>query len=156
MNVRYVLEGSVRKSGNNIRITAQLIDALTDTHIWADKYSGTLDDVFDIQEKVSQSIAEALKIKLVPEEKQKILARPIDNFQVYDIHIKAQSAILTATDDGLKRALQYINKGLEIIGENEILYADKGHVYMHYIETGIDKGENNFKKAEECVERIFL
>ena len=155
VNVRYVLEGSVRKAGNNLRITAQLIDALTDTHLWAEKYSGTLDDVFDIQEKVSQSIVEALKIKLLPEEIQKILARPIDNFQVYDIHIKAQSAILTATDDGLKRALQYINKGLEIIGENEILYADKGHVYMYYIETGIDKGESNFKKAEECVERIF-
>jgi TolB-like protein/Flp pilus assembly protein TadD len=155
VNVRYVLEGSVRKAGNNLRITAQLIDSSTDTHLWAEKYGGTLDDVFDIQEKVSQSIVEALKIKLLPEEKQKILARPIDNFQVYDIHIKAQSAILTATDDGLKRALQYINKGLEIIGENEILYADLGHVYMYYIETGIDKGESNFKKAEECVEKIF-
>jgi TolB-like protein len=53
VNVRYVLEGSVRKSGNNLRIIAQLIDAKTDTHLWAQKYNGTLDDVFDIQEKVS-------------------------------------------------------------------------------------------------------
>jgi len=155
VNVRYVLEGSVRKSGNNIRITAQLIDALTDAHTWADKYSGTLDDVFDIQEKVSQSIAEALKIKLVPEEKQKILARPIDNFQVYDLHIKAQNALLASTDEGFKRALQYINQGLEIIGENEILYADMGQVYMLYIEKGVDRGENNFKKAQECAEKVF-
>jgi TolB-like protein/lipoprotein NlpI len=155
VNVRYVLEGSVRKSGNNLRIIAQLIDALTDAHIWAEKYSGTLDDVFDIQEKVSQSIVEALKIKLVPEEKQKILARPIDNFQVYDLHIKAQNALLASTEEGFKRALQYINKGLEIIGENEILYADMGQVYMHYIEMGIDRGENNFKKAEECAEKVF-
>ena len=155
VNVRYVLEGSVRKSGNNIRITAQLIDALTDAHTWADKYSGTLDDVFDIQEKVSQSIAEALKIKLVPEEKQKILARPIDNFQVYDLHIKAQNALLASTDKGFKRALQYINQGLEIIGENEILYADMGQVYMLYIERGVDRGENNFKKAQECAEKVF-
>jgi len=155
VNVRYVLEGSVRKSGNNIRITAQLIDALTDAHTWADKYSGTLDDVFDIQEKVSQSIAEALKIKLVPEEKQKILARPIDNFQVYDLHIKAQNALLASTDEGFKRALQYINQGLEIIGENEILYADMGQVYMLYIERGVDRGEINFKKAQECAEKVF-
>ena len=64
VNVRYVLEGSVRKAGNNLRITAQLIDAMTDSHIWAEKYSGTLDDIFDIQEKVSQSIADSLKIRL--------------------------------------------------------------------------------------------
>ena len=155
VKVRYVLEGSVRKVGNNLRITAQLIDSITDAHLWAEKYSGTLDDVFDIQEKVSQSIAEALKIKLVPEEKQKILARPIDNFQVYDLHIKAQNALLASTEEGFRRALQYINQGLEIIGENEILYADMGQIYMHYIEIGVDRGENNFKKAEECAEKVF-
>jgi TolB-like protein len=155
VNVRYILEGSVRKSGNNLRITAQLINALTDAHIWADKYSGTLDDVFDIQDKVSQSIVDALKIKLVPEEKQKIFARPIDNFQVYDLHIKAQYAMLPSTEEGFKRALQYINQGLEIIGENEILYADLGQIYMYYIEFQIDKGENIFKKVEECVEKLF-
>ncbi|MCK5704034.1 MAG: hypothetical protein KAI29_22925 [Cyclobacteriaceae bacterium] len=72
VNVRYVLEGSVRKAGNNLRITVQLINALTDNHIWAEKYSGTLDDIFDIQEKVSRSIAESLKLKLSNEENERI------------------------------------------------------------------------------------
>ena len=155
VNVHYALEGSVRKAGNTLRITAQLIDGINDTHLWAEKYSGTLDDIFDIQEKVSQAIVEALKIKLVPEEKQKIVARPIDNFQVYDLHIKAQNAIFESTEKGFDRALQYIEKGLENIGENEILYTDMGQVYMQYIEMGIHKGESTFKKAEECVEKIF-
>jgi len=75
VNVRYVLEGSVRKSGNNLRIVAQLIDALSDTHLWAEKYSGTLDDVFDIQEKVSRSITDSLKLKLTSKEKAHIQAR---------------------------------------------------------------------------------
>ena len=66
VNVRYVLEGSVRKAGNNLRITAQLIDASTDAHLWSEKYTGTVDDVFDIQEKVSRSIVDALKVKLQP------------------------------------------------------------------------------------------
>jgi TolB-like protein len=68
VNVRYVLEGSVRKAGNNLRITAQLIDAVNDAHLWAEKYSGTLDDVFEIQEKVSRSIVKALKLMLTSEE----------------------------------------------------------------------------------------
>jgi adenylate cyclase len=71
VNVRYVLEGSVRKAGNNLRITAQLIDGINDSHIWAEKYSGTLDDVFDIQEKVSLSIVNALKLKLISGEVDK-------------------------------------------------------------------------------------
>ncbi|OVE79256.1 hypothetical protein BVY01_02995, partial [bacterium I07] len=75
VNVQYVLEGSVRKAGNNLRITAQLIDAVNDTHLWAEKYNGTLDDVFDIQEKVSRSIVDALKIKLNEGEKQIIAER---------------------------------------------------------------------------------
>jgi TolB-like protein len=62
VDVRYVLEGSIRKSGNKIRITAQLIDAERDSHIWANKYDGTLDDIFDIQEKVSKSIADSIKV----------------------------------------------------------------------------------------------
>ena len=61
LNVRHVLEGSVRRAGNSLRITAQLIDAATDAHLWAEKYTGTLDDVFDLQEKLSRRIVEALK-----------------------------------------------------------------------------------------------
>ena len=60
VGVRYALEGSVRKVGNNIRVVAQLIDGTIDSHIWADKYNGTLEDIFHIQEKVSRSIADAL------------------------------------------------------------------------------------------------
>ncbi len=58
LKVRFVLEGSVRRAGNQLRITAQLIEAETDAHLWAEKYSGTLDDVFEIQEKVSRAIVD--------------------------------------------------------------------------------------------------
>ena len=77
VNVQYVLEGSVRKAGNNLRITAQLIDAANDFHLWANKFNGTLDDVFDIQEKVSRSIVDALKLKLTPKEVERMAERPI-------------------------------------------------------------------------------
>jgi non-specific serine/threonine protein kinase len=155
VNVKYILEGSVRKAGNNLRIVAQLIDASSDSHLWAEKYSGTLDDIFNIQEKVSSSIADALKIKLTSVEKQKILGKQIDNIDVYDIYIKAQQASKSFTEVGLKQALKYINQGLEIIGDNDKLYALMGATYLSFIEMGIDRDKSIFKKVEECTEKVF-
>ncbi len=91
VNVRYVLEGSVRKSGNNLRIAAQLIDAETDVHLWAEKYSGTLDDVFDIQDKVSHAIVAGLKMRLAPDEERKIVGRPLANAPAYDCYLRGKA-----------------------------------------------------------------
>jgi TolB-like protein len=155
VNVRYVLEGSVRKSGNNLRIIAQLIDAFTDTHLWAEKNNGALDDVFDIQEKVSRSIVDALKLKLTIKERKAIIARPIDNPAAYELHIRAHHEMWRGTEEGLDRALNLVNKGLEIIGDNEILYADASQIYILYLDGGLKKGENLLSKAEDCIQKVF-
>ncbi len=123
VNVRYVMEGSVRKAGNNLRITAQLIDAATDTHLWAEKYKGKLDDVFDIQEKVSRSIVDALKLKLTNKEDAQIAERPIDNVQAYECYLQAKHEYCRFTAEGAKRALQHLQGALEIVGDNVFTYA---------------------------------
>jgi len=148
LNVQYVLEGSVRKAGNNLRITAQLIDAINDTHLWANKYSGTLDDVFDIQEKVSRSIVDALTVKLGTEEDKNLSKRPIKNMQAYECYIKARQDINTFTKDGLDRAFHYLQDGLEIIGENALLYTGLGYAYAQYVNMGVGH-EEYVNKAEE-------
>ncbi|HRZ10016.1 MAG TPA: serine/threonine-protein kinase, partial [Gemmatimonadales bacterium] len=79
LGVGHVLEGSVRKAGNALRITAQLIDAQTDAQLWSEKYSGTLEDVFDLQERVSRAIVAALHVTLSPEESHRLSDRPIQN-----------------------------------------------------------------------------
>ena len=155
VNVRYVLEGSVRKAGNNLRITAQLIDAANDAHLWAEKYSGTLDDVFDIQEKVSRSIVDALKLKLSPEEDAEIAERPIMDTQAYDIFLRARHESLIFTEEGLERALQLISNGLKIIGDNELLYEAMGYTYFQYFNTGLKKEVSFLQKVEECVKKII-
>ena len=155
VNVRYVLEGSVRKAGNNLRITAQLIDAATDTHLWAEKYAGLLDDVFDIQEKVSRSIAEQLRLKLSSEESNKISQKPIANAQAYEYYLKAKKEIDSWTIPGMERALEYLQKGLEITGENELIYFGMGYVYFMHINLGIKNKEECIIKAEQYVKRIF-
>ena len=77
LNVRYVLEGSVRRAGQALRVTAQLVDASTDRQLWAEKFNGSLEDVFAIQEKLSRAIVDALKVKLSPREESQLAARPI-------------------------------------------------------------------------------
>jgi len=155
LSVKYVLEGGVRKQGNDLRITAQLIDADKDVHLWAEKYSGTMDDVFDIQEKVSRSIAAALKVKLSPEENEKIADRPIENVKAYECYLQARQEIWSFTEEGIERALQLIQNGLEIVGDNALLYAARGTAYWLYVNAGIKPGEEFIQKTEECVNKIF-
>lgn len=154
LNVQNVLEGSVRKAGNNVRITAQLIETKNDTHLWAEKYSGTMDDIFDIQEKVSRSIVDALALKLSPDEEQKLAKRPIKNIQAYECYMRARQESWLFTPDALGRAIGYLQNGLDIIGENSMLYGGMGYVYSQYVNMGIEI-EANILKAEECAEKAL-
>jgi TolB-like protein len=92
LNVTHLLEGSVRKSGNRIRVTAQLIDGSTNSHIWADRYDRSLNDIFALQDELSQAIVGALKIKLLPEERKAIQTRGTDNVEAHDFYLRASSA----------------------------------------------------------------
>ena len=154
VNVRYALEGSVRKDGNNIRVVAQLIDGTNDAHIWAEKYNGTLDDIFNIQEEVSRSIADALKIKLNSLEKQKIDQRPIDNAFAYDCYKRAYPEINSMTEERINYGLNLLQKGLEAKGENAVIYAGIALAYLQLINIGIN-AEENFIKFEEFTQKAL-
>jgi len=158
VNVRYILEGSVRKAGNQLRITAQLIDGLHDTHLWAEKYSGTVDDVFDIQEKVSRSIVDALEVKLSPKESETISTKPVENFKAYECYLKARQEYWRFTEDSLERALQLLQQGFELAGDNELLYAAKGTIYWQYVNSMLKPGKNYgsyLKDANTCADKVF-
>jgi len=152
VKVHYVLEGSVRKAGNNFRITAQLIDALTDTHLWAEKYSGTLDDIFDIQENVSRSIVDSLKIKLSSDEEKKIQKRKIDNAKAYEQYLMATHEIWKITKESLNHAIQLLTSKLENIGKNEYLLIALGTAYFQYVNAGIDPEEKHLEKANKLID----
>jgi serine/threonine protein kinase len=155
VHVRYILEGSVRKAGNNLRITAQLIDAANDAHLWAEKYGGTLDDIFDIQEKVSHAIVDALKLKLTPAESDLLTERPIPSALAYEFYLKARQEILKWTEAGLENALRYLQNGLEIVGENALLYAGMAYVYFQYFNLGLKEEGYGRKQAEDYVQKAF-
>ena len=95
LGVSHVLEGSVRKAGGRVRITAQLIDGATGGHIWAERYDRDLTDIFALQDEISEAIVAALKLKLLPEEKKAIEQRGTDNVDAYNLYLMARSYYVT-------------------------------------------------------------
>jgi adenylate cyclase len=91
LGVSHVLEGSVRKAGNRVRITAQLIEAASDNHVWAERWDRDLDDIFALQDEISQAIVAALKLRLLPEEKKAITSRGTDNAEAYNLILMARN-----------------------------------------------------------------
>ena len=92
LGVRYLLEGSVRKSGERVRINAQLIDAITGGHLWADRFDGTIHDVFELQDEVSAKVVEALSVKLTQSEKRSLGTVHADNLEAYELFVRAKAA----------------------------------------------------------------
>lgn len=95
LKVSHVLEGSVRKSGNRVRITAQLILAATNDHIWADRYDRDLNDIFALQDEISEAIVKVLKVKLLPEEKKAMETRGTDNVEAWSLYVEARQYVAT-------------------------------------------------------------
>jgi len=155
LRVDYVLQGSVRRAGNNLRVTAQLIDVENDEHLWAEKYTGTMDDVFAIQEKLSRTIVEALKVQLTSEEDRGIAEKPIDNAQAYDCYLRARHEYSRATREGVETALRCLDEGLEIVGPNALLYAAKGYAYFNLGFIDHLRHREYLETCREWAEKIF-
>src|SRR5262249_19296853 len=88
MGVRYVMEGSVRKAGERVRITAQLIDAIQDQHLWSERYDRPLTEIFVLQDEIRQKIVTALKVKLTPDEQARFQQAPTNNLEAYDFYLR--------------------------------------------------------------------
>src|SRR5579863_4613429 len=104
LKVGHVLEGSVRKSGGRVRITAQLVDGSSNDHLWAERYDRDLNDIFTLQDEISEAIVKALKLKLLPEEKKAIEQRGTDNVEAYNLYLMARQSYVTGHEADARRA----------------------------------------------------
>jgi adenylate cyclase len=104
LKVGHVLEGSVRKAGGRVRITAQLVDGSTNDHVWAERYDRDLNDIFTLQDEISEAIVKALKLKLLPEEKKAIEQRGTDNVEAYNLYLMARQSYITGHEADARRA----------------------------------------------------
>ncbi len=155
VRVRYVLEGSVRRHGQKLRVTAKLIDAATESVVWADKYSGSLDDVFSIQEDISGKIVEALRLELSSEEREEMAASPVSDIQAYEFYLKAKAEVMSYSRSGLSRALDYLSNATERVGDNVMLLSAIGQVNWQFINAGVSTDPAHLARASECAATIL-
>jgi adenylate cyclase len=114
LGVRYVLEGSVRRAGGRVRITAQLIDAITDAHIWADRFDGSLEGIFELQDQVATSVAGVIEPALQAAEMRRSAARPTTNHGAYDLYLRALAVFFPTTRERIGEALDLLQKAIAI------------------------------------------
>lgn len=138
LGARYVLEGSVRKDGNQLRITAQLIDVLTNTHIWADRYDRNLDDVFAIQSEVSQMIVSALEVKLTDLEKARLGHKGTDSTVAHDLFLRGREQFYLFTGEDIDQSLDLFSRAIELDPRYAEAYAWKSRALVFTFISGIN------------------
>jgi len=126
LNVATILEGSVRRAGDQVRIVAQLIDASTDEHLWAETYDKELTKIFAIQSDVAQQIAAALKAKLSPAEKERLEKKPTENLTAYDYYLKGREYYYRYRKQDNENAIELFKKALELDPNYALAYSGLG------------------------------
>ncbi len=155
LGVGYVLEGSVRKAGKSLRIAAQLIDATTDDHLWADKYSGTVDDVFDLQEKVSREIVRALDVTLTHDEDRRLADHPIEDARAFELYIQARQELRRWGGAATERGMQLLSQAIEIEGETPPLKALMARAKVIQVHSGTGGDTSPLDEAEAAARSLL-
>ena len=150
LNVDHVLEGSVRKAGNRVRVTAQLIDGMNNDHLWAERFDRDLDDIFELQDELSQEIVKALKIKLVPAEKKAITSRGTDDPDAYDCYLRARALFSSLAPDSIIKSIEVFNKAVEIDPGFATAWAGLAEAYNQALVYRPQEWEHDYKDLRDA------
>jgi adenylate cyclase len=154
LGVSTVLEGSVRKSGDRVRITAQLIDVSTDSHLWSETYDREMKDVFAIQDDIAQSITDALEMTLSPKERRAIQYVATSDPQAYDFYLRGRSYMYTMTRRDYEYAIRMFQRASELDPKYALAYAGTADAYSHMYRYA-DASKENVQKAIEASEKAI-
>jgi adenylate cyclase len=130
LGVRYLLEGSVRRAGGRVRIVGQLIEAATGGHVWADRFEGASDDVFELQDRITDSVVGAIEPSLRRAETARAWAKPTDNLDAYDLYLRGVHQIYLATRESLDAAIGFLRNAMAIDPHYELA---KGYLALAYV-----------------------
>ena len=155
LGVRYLLEGSVRRTRTHLRISAQLIDATSDVILWSETYDGALEDVFRIQERCARSVVAALELRLTAGDAERLAEPPIPSLPAYDCYLRARYAGWRWRRESIDHAIRLLQQALEIVGENLRLLSALGLAHLQYREAGLDLTDRPLVEAERCATKVF-
>jgi TolB-like protein len=130
LGVRYVVEGSVRKVGNRVRITGQLVDATTGGHLWADRFDGTLEDIFELQDRVTASVVGVIAPRLEQVEIERARRKPTESLDAYDYYLRGKASFHQATNASISEALGLFYRAIELDPEYAAAYGMAAWCYI--------------------------
>ena len=156
LNVSHLLEGSVRRAGDEIRVTAQLIDARENSQVWAEHYDRKLSDIFEIQSDVAQEIANRLKATISPAEKAAIAVRPTNDLEAFDLFLQAKQMVIAFDDtpdrkQTLLRAIRLLDEAIERDGKFALAYSWAAIAHDNLYWFDLDHTPARLELAESCV-----
>ncbi|MFC1896194.1 adenylate/guanylate cyclase domain-containing protein [Thermodesulfobacteriota bacterium] len=155
LGVRYVLEGSVRKANDRIRITAQLVDATTEGHLWAERYDRELKDIFALQDEVTQKIVGALAVKLTEDERDCLANRFTDNLEAYDYYLRGLEYLYQLTEEANSQAREMFERAFELDPEFASAYAYLGLSHWMEWSLGWSQDPQSLERAFELAQRAI-
>ena len=165
LRVNYVLEGSVRKSGNRIRITAQLIDVRNGYHLWADRFDGLVDDIFDLQNEVARKIADALKVSLTDSEEASLANKPTDDLRAYDFYMRGREFLARRGRKNTETAIRMFESAIEIDAGFAGAYAGLAEACSNmyewfdraptWLSRAIEMNQKALDRAPDSVDALF-
>jgi adenylate cyclase len=156
LGVRYVLEGSVRKAGSHVRITGQLIDAITGAHIWADHFDGALDDIFELQDQVAASVAGVIEPALQAAEIRRSAERPTNDLTAYDLYLRALALAFSWQRDAIIRALDLLERAIERDPDyGSALAQAAGLHHQLHLSGWTDNPEENRRRGIDLAQRAI-
>jgi adenylate cyclase len=154
LKVDHVLEGSVRKAGGRVRITAQLVDGSSNDHLWAERYDRDLSDIFALQDEISEAIVKALKIRLLPEEKQAIEQRGTESVEAYNLYLMGRQLYVSGPEGNVRRAAAIVRlcaRATEIDAGYARAWALMAHAQMICRQTLGKRGDDGLLAAERAL-----
>ncbi len=153
LGVAHVLEGSVQKAGDQVRVTVQLISAATDSHVWAETYDRKLTDIFAVESEIAESIAKSLRAKLTPGERRAVSARPTDNPEAYDAYLRGLALwnSLSTSPDTLQKATDFYTRAVQLDPKFAVAWANLSMVQtLNYAE--FDPTAQRLSQAKQALD----
>jgi adenylate cyclase len=155
LDVGSILEGSFRKAGNRIRVTAQLIDVVGDKHLWAQNYDKTLDDIFAVQSEIAEKVAGELKTRLLKSEKRTVEKKPTENTEAYTFFLQGRELLREETEASLRQAISLFERAIQLDPGFARAYVGMAECHLMLAESGQDTYGGSLSNAKAQLDRAL-